>query len=179
MLWTIAIVLLHVGLVTSSTNYSDCPNKLSVLERSLYEFADNELKLNRAFFPPRQPSSRYINVTYTFEKSEPSDPDCAVSYTWSVGGFLLIQPPSLFKFSSLLFSVPVNDLQSIELILPHECRPLVLNSSGNCSCHNSNNTKDSTDREVSLDILTQQVSFFFMNIGTLHILNALCCLTYE
>ena len=160
MIWIIAVVCLHCGLAASATNYYDCPNKLSVLEQILFEYDNNELELNIAFFPPRQPSSRYITVQYTFEKFSESDPNCTVNYTWSVGGFLLIQPPSLFQFSSLLFSLPVNDVYSIELVLPHQCRPLVLNiSTGKCSCSNTNSTNISMDREVILDILTQQVSY--------------------
>ena len=75
------MVFLHLGSATSLTNYSDCPNKLSVLEQILFEYDNNELELNKAFFPPRQPSSRYIMIQYTFEKSEPSDIDCDVNYT--------------------------------------------------------------------------------------------------
>ena len=159
MIWIIAVVCLHCGLAASATNYSDCPNKLSVLEQILFEYDNNELELNKAFFPPRQPTSRYIMVQYTFENFSEPNP-CTVNYTWSVGGFLLIQPPSLFQFSSLLFSVPVNDVYSIELVLPNQCRPLVQNiSSGKCSCSSNTNSTSVSMKKVTLDILTQQVSF--------------------
>ena len=46
------MVYLHCGLAASSINYSDCPNKLSVLEQILFEYDNNELELNKAFFPP-------------------------------------------------------------------------------------------------------------------------------
>ena len=154
--WFIVLSVVFIGLVAAS-DYTDCTNKLSVLERAVYETADNELQLNRAFFPPRQMTSRYVTIDYTFLKNSTSDVNCSVTYIWSIGGFLLIQPPQIFMFTSLLLSIPSNNIERITITLPYKCRPLVLNSSELCSCNNSKAVKDSNDNEITLDILSQQV----------------------
>ena len=130
----------------SSAQYENCTTRLSVLERALYETDSNERSLNEAFFPPGQETSRYIKVTYKFL----TDDGCEVSYIWSIGGFLLIQPPSVFRFTSLFFSVPANDLTEVNLSLPSQCR-LLASEGEDCRCNNSEESKN-------LDILTQQVS---------------------
>ena len=77
----------------------------------------------------------------------------SVTYVWSIGGFLFIEPPSVFQFLSLQFSYPANNLTNITLTLPHQCRGLVSTANNdNCSCANDGNT---------LDILTQQVNLSY------------------
>jgi len=126
-------------------------NTLTELEEALYSHGNDNIKsLHYGFFPHAQKTSRYLEVDYIFEGSDPDD-ECIVHYIWSIGGFLLIQPPSVFRFTSLHFSYPANDIENIELTLPEYCRHLVYkNYTGSCSC------KDEED--TLLDILTQQVS---------------------
>ena len=132
----------------SSAQYENCTTRLSVLERALYETDSNERSLNEAFFPPGQETSRYIKVTYKFLTDGGFYDGCQVSYIWAIGGFLLIQPPSVFRFTSLFFSNNANNLTEVNLTLPSQCRLL---ASDNCTCSKSEESKN-------LDILTQQVS---------------------
>lgn len=144
------LVVFLVSLGASSSMYENCSTKLSVLEQALYDTGQNEQELNLAFFPSRQITSRYIPIIYVFL---PEDEYCNVTFFWSVGGFLLIQPPTIFRFTSLHFSYPVNDVVSITIHLPSECRPLVTDSSGGCSCKSNKTT--------ILDILSQQVRLLY------------------
>ena len=134
----------------SSAQYENCTIRLSVLERALYETDSNERSLNEAFLPPGQETSRYIKVTYKFLADDGSYDGCNISYIWAIGGFLLIQPPSVFRFTSLLFSHPANNLTEVTITLPSQCR-LLAGEEENCTCHQSEESKN-------LDILTQQVS---------------------
>ena len=128
----------------------NCTTSLSELETRLYDGLYNQEELHRAFFPQHERTSRFIRVNYVFEGSA-LESECTVSYFWAIGGFLLIQPPSVFRFTSLYFSYPANSIDSITLRLPEECLPLVYNEMAqNCSCAKKGNTL--------LDILTHHVS---------------------
>ena len=141
------IILIFVASATANS----C-NTIAQLEEALYSNGSDNLKsLNYGFFPHTQKTSRYLRVDYVFEGGDPDDDQCIVHYYWSVGGFLLIQPPAVFRFTSLHFSYPANDIVNIILTLPEYCRHLVYNNStGNCSCEN--------EEDTLLDILTQHVS---------------------
>ena len=140
--------LLSLIAAVNAGNYSDCSTSLTTLERALYETSDNIYQMNRIFFPPSTRPSRFIRVTYSFKGDNSTN--CAVSYIWAIGIILFFQPPSVFKFNSLYFNYPNNDLTDLRLTLPNECRPLV--SSGcNDECCCTNSTDD------ILSILTQQV----------------------
>ena len=126
---------------------------LSELEYALYNTGSNERELNRAFFPPRAATSRYINVSYDFMNEDELTDNCIVTYVWAIGGFLLIQPPSVFQFLSLFFSYPANNIMEITITLPYQCRQLItVNEDGHCSCEDQVGN--------NLDILTQQVSVY-------------------
>ena len=133
---------------------------LTELECALYTTDKNERKLNQAFFPPRKASTRYIHVSYDF-KEDPDEDDvyftidenCNVSYIWAIGGFLLIQPPAIFQWTSMLFSYPANDVEKLHLTLPIKCTTLVKNNTNStCTCLEMDNN--------NLDILTQQVNLY-------------------
>ena len=145
------ILLVATVVVESiSEEINDCTH-LSELESALYSTDSNTRHLNEAFFPPRQTTSRYIMVNYNFTTEDgfyDESDMCNVTYVWSIGGFLFIEPPSIFQFLSLLFSFPANNLTDITLTLPYQCRGLV-NTTGNCSCLIEGSV---------LDILTQQVN---------------------
>ena len=128
----------------------NCTTSLYELEKKLYEGLHNEVELNRAFFPQQERTSRYIRVEYIFEGSELEN-DCKVIYYWSIGGFLLLQPPSAFRFTSLYFSNPANSVEFITIRFPEECLPLVYNeSTQSCSCEDEGDTL--------LDVLSHHVS---------------------
>ena len=140
-----------VAVAELASYYSDCPIRLSTLERALFQTEDNLFELNRIFFPPSKRPSRFIRVTYRF-LDEIDDQDgllCNVTYIWAIGSFLFFQPPRVFMFNSLFFNYPNNDLTDLPLVLPSECRPLIQSErDGECTC-----TADSQH----LDVLTQQV----------------------
>ncbi len=142
--------ILLICAVSCTAQVNNC-TLLSELEYALYNNRSNEGELNRAFFPPRAATSRYLNVLYNFMNEDELSSNCTVKYVWAIGGFLLIQPPSIFQFLSLLFSNPANDLMDITITLPYQCLQLItVHEDGNCSCKNQVGN--------NLDILTQQVS---------------------
>ncbi len=137
--------------VFAKGQYENCAYKLSALEEALYGIRNNQKGLNFGFFPSRQRSSRYLEVIYEFLKEDSDDVDGVVTYYWSVGSFLFVQPPSVFQFTSLYFNFPDNKIDNITLQLPSECRPIVFsNVTEQCSC------KDPGD--TILDVLTRHVS---------------------
>ena len=136
-------------IVLSHADCQNCSNTLSVLENALYANGQNRVNLEKAFFPSIQLTSRFLRVVYNF--TDGADGDCVVTYFWSVGGFLFIQPPTVFKYTSLFFNFPANNVDNVTITLPNECRSLVKSeSSGKCSCKNPGIT--------FLDLLTRHVS---------------------
>lgn len=91
---------------------------------------------------------------YKFDEEGGGYKDCNVTYIWAVGGFLLVQPPSIFQFSSLLFSTPANSLTEVELNLPYACRALI-NETMSCSCKN--------EMKDDLEIFTRHVSIILIS----------------
>ena len=128
----------------TDADYSDCSTNLATLERALFETGSNLYELNRIFFPPSMPPTRFVRVQYTFGEIN----SCVVTYIWAVGEVLFLQPPTLFKLNSLFFYYPSNILTTLHLQLPIQCIDLINGTDGICSCmHDSQ----------MLDILTQQV----------------------
>ena len=136
-----------------SSDYGNCNTSLSTLEAALYSTRDNKVKLNAYFFPPRKEFVSYAKITYQFEDEDGEVPDeeeekCKVTFVWAEGGFLLMQPPSIFTFSSLLFFHTRQSDFDLVLTLPQPCKSLVYQGNGTCTCGNDSN---------ALDILNQQV----------------------
>ena len=155
LLTTLSFVSLIVADTDTKCDVGNCA-LLTQLECALFTTDENERKFNQAFFPPREDITRYIRVNYYFKADlDPNETvfnvtqDCDVSYIWAVGGFLLIQPPSIFQWNSLMYSYPANDKHELNLTLSSTCRALV-DIDGTCSCKGKDNN--------NLDILTQQVS---------------------
>ena len=141
------LCLLPVSVSSENKSYVGCDKKRDVLLRALFETEDNLNQLDSVFYPQRHIPTRFLTVNYQFLDINGSKDNCMVSYFWAVGGFLFIQPPTIFWFASLLSNYDVNELRGLNLTLPHECRGLVnITDEGNCSCGSS-----------SLDRLTQQV----------------------
>ena len=140
--------VLSVSTIVAS-NESTC-DTLSGLLKALYETKDNVLQLTKAFYPRQQPSE-FFTIIYQFENATSNDSECSVTYVWAMGGFLLIQPPTIFQFMSLLFNLQgFNYETELTLTLPSYCRGLVQqNATGSCSC-------DEGDEDI-LGVLTQQV----------------------
>ena len=153
----LGVILISIFVLVSARDSSlqDCDSKLSVLETALYETGNNPLQLNKIFFPPHRAKSRFIRIIYSFQNETGKLDGCNVSYIWAIGGFLLMQPPTIFQFTSLFFNYPNNDLKELHLQLPYECRPLIITSSSNCSCFGD-------DTDLMLNIVTQQVSIILI-----------------
>lgn len=134
------------------TNYTECGTQKFVLLKALFETDGNLYELDRIFSPPYDATSRYIKVEYTFADSRGDYGDCNATYIWAIGGFLLMQPPGIFQYTSLLVGNPANSLEEMHLKLPYACRSLIDETNdGGCSCHNP------YDVGQYLQILTKQV----------------------
>jgi hypothetical protein len=147
----IFIVLFGIAsctIASAATSFDDCATNLRTLEEALYESGNNLFELNRVFYPPSSPTTRWIRVNYTFSDGDTELDDCSVTYIWAVGKFLFQQPPTLFQVTSLFFYYPNNELVTLSLQLPIECIGLINGTDGECSCMNDSHM---------LDILTQQV----------------------
>jgi len=122
--------------------YYDCPKNLRTLEKALYETEENHINLIKTFYPSGKPSPALVQVIFTFV----DESDCTLTYYWASGWFLLVEPPSVFRFASLFFSNEDYDKNDLKIYLPTECRPL---AGEECTCYSANGNV--------LDILTQQV----------------------
>lgn len=145
----VVLLLLQFACFSSAQeDYTDCHTQKSVLLKALFNIENNRNELDRVFFPARVETSRYIKVTYVFLESDGSPGTCNVTYFWAIGGFLLMQPPSIFRLTSLLFNNPANDLMELSLMLPYECRKLIEEDNEVCMCPNYT---------TALSRMTQQV----------------------
>ncbi len=141
----------------SNSSYSRCPYNFRVLENALYETEGNTLNMLSIFSPARKTQPSFVRVHYAFKEENGAVSNCTVPYLWVEGGFLFVQPPSIFQLSSLLFyfkglrdDVEIN----LYLTLPFECRPLIVElENGNCTCRNKSKSSLSTP----LEELTEQV----------------------
>ena len=147
------LIVGNVGIITANEflpNYT-C-NSIVDLGGALYK-AKNLLSLTQVFYPPRKPPVQFVRVKYIFESNGTDNSKCNVTYLWAKGGFLLIQPPSVFRFTSLFFNFDENTKYDLQLTLPGTCRPLVYtDSTSDCSCHSKG------DDFGILDMVTHQVS---------------------
>ncbi len=137
------------------SNSSSC-DTLKLLAKELYNTKRNVLNMTKIFFPPLQDAAKFLQVRYSFEDENGDVDNCNISYIWAEGGFLLIQPPWIFQFTSLFFNHIANNNYDphLELTLPKACRHLVhVHNNSLCSC--KKDTRDG-DRDL-LDVLTHQV----------------------
>ena len=141
-------------------NYEECSTKKSVLLKALYNISDNQYELERGFAPPTpgETTPRYIKVIYSFADEDGNYGDCEVKYIWAIGGFFLIQPPHIFAYTSLLFSIPANKRDIVTVKLPYHCRGLIYEDynmsiiDDACTCYNA-----SDHRSEPLLVFTNQV----------------------
>ena len=143
------ILVLLAVLESGVANENNTCNGLRSLAKILTSNDGNMQNLTKVFYPSRRPSAKILKVTYYFEDEMGKRDNCNVTYFWASGAFLLIQPPSIFQFTSLFFNHKVaGEETSLILTLPSACRHLVLRNA-TCSCNESN--------EGILDLLTHQV----------------------
>ncbi len=142
----------------SNSSYSKCPNNFRILEKALYETDGNMLNMLAVLSPSRRTQPSFVRVHYAFKDESGTVPginNCTVQYLWVKGGFLFVQPPTIFQFSSLLFyfTGSRDDTEiNLYLTLPFECRPLIVDlENGNCTCRNKSSLS------TPLEELTEQV----------------------
>ena len=144
----IILVLFTISESGVANENSSC-NSLRSLALALTSNDENMQKLTRVFYPPRQPSAKIVKVTYYFEDEMGEHDDCYVTYFWASGAFLLIQPLSIFQFTSLFFNhVVAGEETTLTITLPYACRYLVLDDNNTCICNLN---------EDILDLATHQV----------------------
>ncbi len=141
----------------SNRSYSRCPFSFRVLEKALYETEGNRVKMLTIFSPAREESPSFVRVYYTFKDENGAVSNCTVPYLWVEGGFLFVQPPTIFQFSSLFFYFKGfhenNKEYNLNLTLPFECRPLIGKSKNEtCTC-----PKRNSSLSLQLEELTGQV----------------------
>ena len=130
----------------SEVPVKSCGNDLETLEKHLLHTKDNKIELLKAFYQPRQPPATFVVIHYTFLDEE-EHVICNKTWMWSSAVFYLIEPPTIFKFTSLFFATPYTTTANITFM--NECRDLVTwNEDGTCTCKSNS----------LLDILTQRVS---------------------
>ena len=133
--------------LAESQNIS-CGNDLKTLEKALLQTGNNTLKLLQAFYPPRQSPATFVTVHYNFLDAD-GNITCNTTWFWTSVEFYLIQPPTIFLFTSLFFTIPQDRITTANITFQANCRELVTwNKNGTCTC-----TSNSL-----LDILTQRVS---------------------
>ncbi len=140
----------------TNSSYSRCPNSFNVLERALYETEGNMVKMLVIFSPARKTPPSLVRVHYAFKEENGAISNCTVQYLWVEGGFLFVQPPTIFQLSSLLFyfkGFRHEDEFNLYLTLPFECRPLIVeDEDGICTCQETNSSVS-----LPLEKLTEQV----------------------
>ena len=143
---TLLFFVLSLKLVEGQN--TSCGNDFKTLEKALLQTGNNTLKLLRAFYPPRQPQATFVTVHYTFLDAD-GNIICNTTWFWSSVEFYLIQPPTIFLYTSLFFTIPQDRINTVSITFRDDCRGLVTrNENGNCACTSGG----------MLDILTQRVS---------------------
>ena len=133
--------------LTEGQNTS-CENDFKKLETALLQTGNNTLKLLQAFYPPRQSPATFVIVHYTFLDAD-GNIICNTTWFWSLVELYLIQPPTIFLYTSLFFAIPQDRITIANITFQDDCQGLVTwNENGDCAC-----TSDGM-----LDILTQRVS---------------------
>ena len=139
----------------SEVPVKSCGNDLETLERALLHTKNNKIELLKAFYQPRRPPATFVTIHYTFLDEE-GHIICNKTWMWSSAVIYLIEPPTVFKFTSLFFATPYTAIANITFM--NQCRDLVTwNENGRCTCK----------RNSLLGILTQRVST--IKIQTLHV----------
>ena len=163
-----SLLLLTILIKLAQSQYENCSSQFVHLERALYSNSQNLFYLQTAFYPPEMQTSRFLNVIYKFPDIEGQG--CAVTYFWSVGSFLFFLPPSVFKYSSLYFSIPANTVANVTIELPEACQQLVYNNVTKCcTCKKSS----------MLGVLTKNVRYCYFMLLCLTMILVFCLFSYS
>lgn len=131
-----------IGLTHGQAINDTACNSVTTLIQKLYDTPGNLLNLNKVFYPAHGKPSNFLRVTYSFQNESGQLEDCNVTYLWAEGGFLLIQPPSIFRYTSLQFNYVGINTNDLSLILPSDCRHLVVDKTSKCKCDDDNDLLD-------------------------------------
>ena len=99
----------------NSGGYDNCNTCYQTLITALINTGDNKFKLNSAFFPSDAPSPIEVQVTYSDGINRTGD------WHWIRDGVYVINLVDFFFYSSLAFSRPQWQKESITLELPLRC----------------------------------------------------------
>ena len=132
MLWLyLVIALLSTSKTASSLVPLKCVNDscsecYSTLVRELLQDERNYLTLQNAFFPPTSTTPVFVTVSYQYGNDTScrydGDNNYPCTYFWSSDVYFFFHPVRVIQFTSLLFSDPSLQYDSIVLFLPEECR---------------------------------------------------------
>ena len=133
------------GISSTGTPYDDCTTNYATLEKALIETKDNKFKLLQAFYPNEKYDTIYVkDVEYHFLGKDENDSEIiSKTWIWAESAFYLIQPPSVFQYTSLLFSYSIDEVDNspLSLYLPYQCRLTNLNLTAvNNTCHQGINS---------------------------------------
>ena len=135
---------------SDESEFADCSTNFTTLERTLYEFADNRFQILSTFFPARESVTLYVDVTYNFLPNETHNDTIHEDWIWTSGSFYLVQPPDIFRFTSLFFVYPERRIGNLNITFPGACR----NVAGTTRKY-----EDGKIIEGRLEFLTHRVSY--------------------
>ena len=147
----IALYLVCLMCLRSVSTADEC-NTMKTIAQAVFSQEGNDLNMSQAFYTASQSSPSFLLVTYNFNDDIEMMSNCNVTYIWAQGGFLFIQPPSVFDLTSLQFFQKTG-VEKLTLTLPYRCRHLVQDQDG-CTCVNLNSS-------LLLKVFTQQVIIIF------------------
>ena len=104
-----------LSLKLAESQNTSCGNDFKTLEKALLQTGNNTLKLLQAFYPPRQPPATFVTVHYTFLDAD-GNITCTVTWFWSSVECYLIQPPTIFQFMSLFFTIPQDRITTVNIM---------------------------------------------------------------
>ncbi len=126
------LALCEVGHAANCTTFSS-------LEHTFAQTEDNLYKTWVTFYPSLDPLPHFVTVTYDFQGT-------VSTYFWTEASIFLMQPPSVFGFTSLFLAFVRDDrIKEVTLRLPSECDHLARQHS-------------KKDSENLLRVLTHRVS---------------------
>ena len=168
-------VLTFIALSSGSVQeqYAQCFSNYSVLEQAVYETKDNRYNIIRAFYSPNTTlPSVYVTVTYVSSiylhllnqlvsysyvsvlHRYVSDDNIEETWLWTRIPIYLIQPASVFQFTSLLFNHHAisGRVQPLTVYLPGVCCDKTT-----VSCFSNDRPNNTHCNNRYLDVLTNEV----------------------
>ena len=108
------------------SSYSNCEvdNCLECFNRLAYETlypSQNQLNLQKAFFPPDEAPPVFVIITYNYKFPNGSIEKREKTWFWSASTYYIYQPLAMLQFTSLFFADPEFRTKELALTLPMKC----------------------------------------------------------